>query len=252
MNIDIILIGCGGTGGCFFSRFVRFMADNVSINANIHICIMDGDFVEQKNLARQPFCEDDIGHNKAVVLASAAEETLGIQVKAYPFFLSPDNSSILYLSTFANSSTNDLKIVVGALDNHAGRKILHEYFVKSNFRGNLFYIDSANEFSCGEIVVGKKHSGKMIAPDRSYYYPDILKDNSKAAYEMSCEELNKEAPQHLATNGLAADLLFSYVVQLVLAEEKAEYAPGGIIFFDAFKLFSRFDPYEEERHGKIK
>ena len=49
----------------------------------------------------------------------------------------------------------------------------------------------------------------------------------------------------------AADLIFSYLAQLLMAGEQAPLAPGGIIYFDALKLFSRFDIYEEVRHGKI-
>lgn len=116
----------------------------------------------------------------------------------------------------------------------------------------LIYVDSANELSAGEIVIGVRDYTKIITPDRAHYYPEILENPGKAAYELSCEELNASAPQHLATNGLAGDLLFSYISQVIVAAEKAVYAPGGIIYFDAFQMFSRFDRYEEERHGKIK
>lgn len=101
------------------------------------------------------------------------------------------------------------------------------------------------------MVIGKRNSTKIEAPDRVHYYPEILEDDGKAPYEMSCEELNQAAPQHLATNSLAADLTFSYVVQLISAGEYALKAPGGIVYFDAFKMFSRFNEYSEEVYGKI-
>ncbi len=253
MYIDLILIGCGGTGGCFFSRFARFMTDAAIPDVTIKIRIIDGDFVELKNINRQPFTEDDIGKNKAVSLALTAEESLGVHVKSYPLFLSPSTLHVLHDWPFDGPQHyhDNLKIMIGAVDNHACRKLLHEFF-QSNYSDNLFYIDSANEFSCGEIVIGKRLCGKTITPDRAHYYPEILTDKEKAVYEMSCEELNQAKPQHIATNGLAADLIFSYVVQLILFASRAKEAPGGIIYFDSFKLFSRFDPYEETRHGKIK
>ena len=71
-------------------------------------------------------------------------------------------------------------------------------------------------------------------------------------YEKSCEELNASEPQHLATNSLAADMIFSYVTQLIAGGSLALMAKGGIIYFDALRFFSRFDPYDEVRHGKIK
>lgn len=252
MNIDIILIGCGGTGGCFFSRLVRFLADTSIPDTKISTRIMDGDIVEYKNIGRQPFLENDIGKNKAVALASAAEESFNILIKSYPKYLSQDTCKILD-PLFDAWSYNNIQFIIGAVDNHACRRLLHQYFSECKYSLNtLFYIDSANEFSCGEIVIAKRSKNIIFAPDRAHYYPEILTDQSKPIYEMSCEELNQTAPQHLATNSLAADLMFSYLAQVINAGKYAAEAPGGIIYFDAFKLFSRFDLYDEVRHGKIK
>ena len=243
MNVDMILIGCGGTGGCFFSKMARFLADTTFQNMNVVFRIMDGDHVEPKNLGRQPFIEEDIGKNKAVALASAAEEIM---------YLRPENQAVLNQRLFERTSSEDIQIVIGAVDNHACRKLLHEYFKGYSRYQTLFYIDAANEFSCGEIVIGKKVKSKTECPDRVHYYPDILSDTEKAPYEMSCEELNQAAPQHLATNSMAADLLFAYLTQILTAGDMASKAPGGIIYFDTFKLFSRFVIYKEEKDEKIK
>ena len=251
MNVDILLIGVGGTGGCFFTKLIRFLSDTVFEGMTVQFRIMDGDHVEAKNLGRQPFTEDDIGQNKAVALASAAEEVLGVKVKAYPEYLRPENTYILKTPEQHNYSTTDLHIIIGAVDNHACRKLLHDYFMNYRDWGTLIYIDSANELSCGEIVIGRRDNREIATPDRVHYYPEILEDKEKAAYEMSCEELNQVAPQHLATNSLAADLMFSYVAQVIGAGSLAHKSPGGIIYFDSLKLFSRFDEYQEEYHGKI-
>lgn len=252
MNIDIIQIGTGGTGGCFYTKMVRFLADTLFENMVIHYTIMDGDHVEYKNLGRQPFTEDDLGKNKAVALAMAAEEALNVKVKAYPHYLRPDNIYMIDRLNKTSYSSNDLRIIIGAVDNHACRKLLHEYFMRYSNLETLIYIDSANEISSGEIVIGRRTVSKISAPDRVHYYPEILQDTEKPVYEKSCEELNQSAPQHLATNSIAADLMFSYVSQVIMAGELAHKAPAGIIYFDAFKLFSRFYNYEEKIHGKIK
>lgn len=250
MNVDMILVGVGGTGGCFFTKMVRYLSDTHFEGFEYTFRIVDGDFVEAKNLGRQPFTEDDIGKNKAVALSSAAEEVLGVTVRAYPEYLKPETMDILN-SRYKYSNSDNIKIIIGAVDNHACRKLLHDYFKKYDGYGTLFYIDAANELSCGEIVIGKKRAGKVQTPDRVHYFPEILEDTGKAPYEMSCEELNNSFPQHLATNSLAADLIFSYVVQLLSAGRIAHKAPGGIIYFDALQMFSRFDVYEESKHGKI-
>lgn len=252
MNIDLLLVGCGGTGGCFFSKMVRFLTSIEFQGIDFRFRIIDGDRVEAKNIGRQPFLLEDVGKNKAVALASVAEELMDIKVKAYPFYLSPGKIEVLDQFDFDSVSTSDLKIIIGAVDNHACRSILHNYFMSYKKIPMLIYVDSANELSAGEIVIGVRNYTKIITPDRAHYYPEILENPGKAAYELSCEELNASAPQHLATNGIAGDLLFSYISQVIVAAEKAAYAPGGIIYFDAFQMFSRFDRYEEERHGKIK
>lgn len=251
MHFDIMLIGVGGTGGCFFTKLARFLSDIKLEKIDITFRIMDGDFVEAKNLGRQPFTEDDIGKNKAVALASAAEEVLDVKVIAYPEYLSPDNMYILDWSNDRTMNSNNVRILIGAVDNHACRKLLHTYFMGYQRDETLIYIDAANEFSCGEIVIGKKFRRKIVAPDRVHYFPDILEDTGKPVYEMSCEELNQVLPQHLATNSLAADNMFSYVVQVISAGELSHKAPAGIIYFDSMQIFTRFDYYEKKIHGKI-
>lgn len=251
MKVDILVVGCGGTGGCFLTRLVWFLAYAQNLDIQYTLRVMDGDIVEEKNLERQPFEETSIGRNKAVAFASQAEEQWGVKIKAYPQYLSPMNKDILRAWEYDCYCSTDIKIIVGAVDNHACRKLLHEYFINYNQTPFLFYIDAANELSCGEIVVGKRNSTKFFAPDRVHYYREILDDTGKAAYEMSCEELNQAAPQHLTTNSFAADAMLSYVSQILSAGEYATSAPGGIIYFDAFKMFMRFHAYEEERHGKI-
>lgn len=250
MLIKLMMIGCGGTGGCFFSKFIRFMADFSESDIRIEFAIVDGDHVEKKNIGRQPFIPDDIGKNKAVALATAADEALHVNIRSYPFYLSSSNE--YRTLSWVDDSEADVGILIGAVDNHACRKIMHSYFNRSySYSEAFFYIDSANEFSSGEVVFGKRIHNTIIAPDRCHYYPDILDDAEKPVYEKSCEELNQSAPQHLATNSMASDIIFSYVTQLITAGEMASRAPGGICYFDSMKMFCRFDPYMEARHGKI-
>lgn len=216
----------------------------------IEFAIVDGDHVESKNIGRQPFIPDDIGKNKAIALATAADEALHVSIRPYPLYLSTSN--VHRTLSWVDDSEADAGILIGAVDNHACRKILHNFFQRTYSHSKLFfYIDSANEFSSGEVVFGKRLHSTIAAPDRCHYYPDILNDTEKPVYEKSCEELNQSAPQHLATNSMASDIIFSYVTQLIAAGETAVHAPGGVCYFDSMKMFCRFDPYSEARHGKI-
>lgn len=244
-----MLIGCGGTGGSFFSKFIRFMADFSEPDIKVEFAVVDGDHVEGKNIGRQPFIPEDIGKNKAVTLAGAADETLHVHIRSYPVYLSPDNQRNVF--QWLDDGAVDVAILIGAVDNHACRRTLHRFF-QSSHGLTMFYIDSANEFASGDVVFGKRSPRKIMSPDRCYYFPEVLTDMEKPVYEKSCEELNQAAPQHLATNSMAADIIFSFVTQLISAGEKAKYAPGGIAYFDSMKLFCRFDPYQEKHNDKIK
>ena len=250
MKFNIIMIGCGGTGGCLFGRFIRFLADSYLPDTEISYSIVDGDHVELKNLGRQPFVTEDIGCNKAVSLATAAEETLGVHVNAYPEYMSEKNylGLVRHFDIYGYQTVN---ILIGAVDNHACRKLMHDIFINHMGTNCCFYIDAAKEYSSGDVVFAKKQNQEIQAPDRCHYYPEVLTDQEKPVYEKSCEELNLSSPQHLATNSLAADIIFSYLTQIITAGAAATLAPGGIAYFDAFHFFSRFDPYNEARYGKI-
>lgn len=79
--LNVILIGCGGTG----SRVVPLIAQYLSTFPEIlapTFTLIDGDDVEPKNLARQNFIQDDVGRYKAEVLAERYGEAYGVNVVA--------------------------------------------------------------------------------------------------------------------------------------------------------------------------
>ena len=73
--VKIIVLGAGGTGGYVIPHLYRLAFGR---NGYVRIIICDGDVVEEKNLVRQNFVEQDIGHNKAKVLAERYSAAFGI------------------------------------------------------------------------------------------------------------------------------------------------------------------------------
>ena len=218
---NILIVGCGGTGGNYASMLGRYLYDN-GVADSCSITLIDGDFVENKNIGRQPFLQCDIGRNKAEVMAEVLTEVFEIQCGYYPNYI----DSIRDIEKLEKS--DHVTVIIGCVDNHACRKVFHEYFKKATV---CYYLDSANEFSSGEIVVGLKIGGKVMSPDRASVFPEILEDKSLPRSEESCEVLNNSSPQHLATNMLAATLLFKCTVELFLDE----MWNGGVYYFDTFK-----------------
>lgn len=259
MKINICIIGCGGTGGNLAARLARFLSGyqgGIAINT----AIVDGDAVEHKNVDRQPFDDEDLGENKAVILAENIESGFHVGFDSYPdYILNTGDLERIFQSlnregSYIIGGSNDINIVVSCVDNHAARKVCHDWFEKSSFWGTTFFIDPANEDVSGEVVIAKKDAHTITSPDRFWYFPDIINDLGRPVNEMSCEELNNAAPQHFATNCYAADICFAFIAGIIMCGENARLIPGGITYFHAFKMFQRFYAceYNEEEQRYVR
>lgn len=229
---NYIVVGCGGTGGNYLKEFCRFISSlDKDSQRNIRVCFVDGDIVEEKNIARQPFLLEDVNQNKAVALSEICGATFNLDnLTAYPHYLTKVEQ-VKEINRYMNHnmSTADFTVLIGCVDNHQARQVLHEYY---NQCSNILYFDSANEFSNGEVVFAAKINQKEVCPPRGYYFPEVLTDTSPNREEISCEELNAVAGQHIVTNIMAANVLLSASACLI----KDGTIPRGIVFFDAFSF----------------
>lgn len=249
----IIVVGTGGTGGNLVRDLGRFLKFYDKDNTAWDLTLIDGDHVEEKNAERQPFVGCDVMQNKAVVMRSGLVECFDLPDKkiiAIPEYIeSTQDFRNLYKyfskpswTTSQTENVIDMVILVGAVDNHRARQVMHEFFYMTD---NIIYLDSANEFTNGEVVVGVRLGGVDIAPPRGYYFEDILTDRSPSASELSCGVVNVSAPQHIATNQCAANHCLAFIAEH-MQENKIK---GGIVFFDAFKHYSRFERWNYEENG---
>lgn len=229
---NIIVVGTGGTGGNFLINFGRFLY-SLYTDESYQLTLIDGDVVEKKNLTRQPFLEEDIGRNKAEVFAEILSQTFGVKCSYVDRYIDSKED----MARLADDSK--VTLLIGAADNHACRRVMHEFFKDTD---TCIYVDSANEFSVGEVAVGVRIGGIEMYPDRTYYFPDILTDDSVSRSQESCQVLNETAPQHLVTNLMAANLLLM-IVATILSEKKLI---GGLFLFDAFKGFSKLKEWAGE------
>lgn len=240
INYIVMIVGAGGTGGNFAKEFARYAAFYNKDGCGIRTVLIDGDTVEEKNQDRQPYITEDIQQNKSVALTAAIQETFGLKdFYAYPHYIDDGKDLERIYNNFKDNYSPDIfiPVVIGCVDNHRARQCMHAFF---EAQPTIFYFDSANEFSVGEIVLAAKVSQQILAPDRCHYFPDVLTDTSQSASELSCGSVNISAPQHLAINLMAANLLLCSTV-LLLSDGMIK---GGIIYFDKNQLFSRFCAYE--------
>ena len=244
---DICIIGAGGTGSYFLKEVSRYIA-GLSKTARKKIgqmYIVDGDFVEEKNLNRQSFMPEDIGRNKAAVMTEILNEAFGLSYKCIDKYLLSleDFPSLRAGSKEENMYKEDrmeiyIPILIGCVDNHACRILCEEYFEKAE---NCIYFDSANELTDGECVFAYKKNGIVKAPVRSYYFPDIRKGDLRNVSEMSCEELNSVEPQHIFTNMYASMQLLVAFRNLI----EHNVVMKGWSYFDTLELINEFHPYKE-------
>lgn len=240
MEYHIVVVGAGGTGGNFIKELGRFLSYYRETGHSWKLSIIDGDTVEARNTERQPFMVSDTMQHKSSVMAEALVDCLNLpqdKVTAYTQYI--DEYRELKEIIGCSGKYSSVVILVGCVDNHRARQVMHTAFEKIS---NIIYLDSANEFSEGEVVCGVRIEGKEVAPPRGYYFPEVLTDNGLRASEQSCGVINESAPQHLITNLTAAQHLLSFVVNIM----KNGVVEGGVVHFNAFTHFCRFDHWTPE------
>ncbi|UOE58159.1 ThiF family adenylyltransferase [Cytobacillus oceanisediminis] len=232
IHFDIVQIGCGGNGGYITQRLAKLLA-SLSFNSDhstFSYTLVDQDQVEEKNLQRQPFLPHDEGKNKAKVLA-------GRYGKAYqfPIFYREEYvESIQELrncfpsnhATYVLDSNRILfRILIGAVDNNASRKVMHKYFLEDS---SLIYIDcgvdgilrkgTAEEKRksgySGHCVTGIHYNDTMLAPVAGVY-KDILKDKKSKLPTQSCGLNIVSQPQRMQANEMAALVTMGYLTQII-------------------------------------
>lgn len=134
-----IIIGAGGNGAYFirdFARQVKLQNDRIQANGgNPHsITVIDADDIEAKNLVRQNFISNDVGKNKAEVMANRYGPAFGVQMN----FVSEYIKDSQHLINIAYSQ-NGYPVFIGAVDNNKTRKIIYDAY--SKIQGS-FWIDA--------------------------------------------------------------------------------------------------------------
>ncbi len=140
--IRVVVVGAGGTGGRLIPALMQVLRRGDTV------AIVDGDHVEDRNLARQNFRARDIGVNKAEIMASRYRRE-GIAVEAYAAMLTPENVEPILRGT-GESSQSQHKIILGCVDNWRARQLMHKAVTAT---GNRIWIDGGNERRGGQVLL---------------------------------------------------------------------------------------------------
>lgn len=212
------------------------------------LLVVDGDTVEEKNVRRQSFIEQDVGKKKAQVLAERYAAAFGLQVDCYPHYLTPQ-----VLGEPARNPIPNYSVVVGAVDNAATRALLHSTLIRYD---TVVYLDAGNagvpasegatshELTStdvgydGQVVCGARTHGKEALPFPAEVFPDLIEvedPDDRLPTDIPCGEAMVSNPQRQVTNVLAATVLLSYLTP-ILTEG---VVPNSLTFFDARKGYLR-------------
>ena len=229
--VDIVVVGVGGTG----SNLVPYLMQLANTCEKVKtITLIDGDVFEEKNKRNQKCLDIDLGKSKSEVLASRYSRvypSLNIRFWDKYIYSSDDVKSLFTNNRYLYHREKYLPILISCVDNNATRQLLHKFFYNENIE-SLMYIDSGNgtiEMN-GQIVIGFKKDNKVILPPVADVFPEILEDNDEVESEVGCAATIEEHPQNIATNVMAATVLFSVVNKLLSFNIIAEH----MLLFDAF------------------
>lgn len=239
---NVIICGTGATG----SQLIPFVTQLLSYQSNCKLTFIDGDRVEMKNLKNQKFLKKDDGMSKSSILQERYKKVYpGLDVNYMDTYIKSQED----LLPLFDEDVKTLNILVGCVDNNPTRKIMRDLFHNESIK-QLIYIDSGNgtESMQGQIVVGYKdivgcrtdgkssynesiltYFTKVVAPCAGDIFKDIVEDLETVDHVTSCSYVGDSHPQNIATNILAASVIFGIINQIICFAN----VPTGITYFDA-------------------
>ncbi|MCM3402959.1 ThiF family adenylyltransferase [Cytobacillus oceanisediminis] len=236
LYFDIVQVGAGANGGQFFrslcqdiaTHFTSFSSKkNQQVTFGVNLVLCDADRYEGKNLANQLCLREDIGEFKVEVLAERYADVYDVSAGTVTMYVKTiDMLDRLFAKKDINNEYQQVKVLIGHVDNNKTRQLFHDYFY-SNHVDDLIWIDTGvtgveiiskpieawtdeervsvqQSGLSGQVVVGFKYRGEVILEPVTQIFPDMLDDATSNFPDESCGELIINNPQRSATNRMAA------------------------------------------------
>lgn len=224
-TIQIVLVGCGGTGGYIAQHLARLAAHRKAAGLPyVHLVFMDGDTVEDKNIGRQLFSAAEIGRNKAKTLAARFNAAFGLTIQAVPYMATAQ----LLNSRWQSNRRGDINILIGAVDNPEARRLFATQLGHVAPSGWRLWMDCGNHEHAGQVSLGNvarseqmlgsiKLGGSLCAalPGPHLQDPDLLSDPEQPLVRADCAAAMEDGRQSLMINSLVAGIASEYVRQLL-------------------------------------
>lgn len=206
-----LVIGAGGSGGQLIPSLARLLAYHT--NASGAVVIADGDAFEDKNQSRQLCGPDQLGRNKADVLAEHCNKQGLDCVSAIPDYLDRPALRRLLLK-------GSMPLVVSTVDNDATRKAVIDVLGERN--GDWFHVTTGNaDASDGQARISSSThwhgviDGKPVGLNPALLYSNIEHPSDQIPKQGSCALLAPSAPQLISANALSAAMALLVIQNLL-------------------------------------
>jgi len=214
-QLNLVLIGCGGTGGWLAVNLPRIAYLQRLAGKRVVITLVDPDTVETKNIPRQNFISSDLGLPKAAVLAARYGLQWGMEINA---IVAPFEVDMGY------PEWKGMTICIGAVDNPEARveiaKVLQD-------KKSVFWLDCGNHYESGQVLLGSRSriadmKGAFQVPtfctglpSPGIQHPDLLIKQDLTKQIMSCEEAAIANAQSMSINQRIANEALDMLLRLL-------------------------------------
>lgn len=199
----VIVVGCGGTGGFVAEGLCRILPSHA------HLVLVDHDRVEERNLVRQNFTQQDLGQFKSEALAHSLTRKMGREI----------GYSTLPVGMFTFGSGC---LVLGCVDNGFARRDIARMFMEWSAR---WWVDAGNGENYGQILIGnapgktdptnsfeQKINTCWALPLPTAQMPGLL---TQAPRVRNCAEAVEAGEQGPTINQVMASLMLEVVRRLI-------------------------------------
>lgn len=200
---NFVIVGAGGIGahlGPVLAKYLAFRKPGATLT------IIDGDLVEDKNLARV-YSSDAIGDEKAEVLADICTQTVpsgSLDVRSINEYVTPRTFDRCHRRWYKDGT-----VVFACVDNHKSRVYLEQLV---GGLPNGLIISGGNDEISGQAQMFCRKDGKDLTPRISHFAPEILSDkdpNNIFPDEDDCSAEYEDRPQLILTNFAAASCMLN-------------------------------------------
>lgn len=223
-----IIVGAGGTGSYFIPNIIRQYNRNFLDNK---IIVLDGDFLEERNLLRQGFYKNVINYSKSEAIYKMHSRFTDTFIECKTQFLNYADDLITLIEE-QNINFQEI-LLVSCVDNNLARLrlLLGQQLIKEVYPDKkVLFADSGNEEWFGQTILSymdsddlpfitfKNNEFKFIRENLNIEKVDTLFSHisdwknhlTRGDHELSCDDVVESAPQNIATNMMASNvLLFS-------------------------------------------